>query len=458
MRSSSRYSTSRQKACQRCASSKIKCDRKAGTCSRCRERGVVCVYLRSRAPPPSGPDATGPCDRARAGLGDSRHLTVAPEDANTQPREPQQVASGRPGPGSTEAIPSFRVSTPEGPETAEMGLLPSRQQAESHIGSSGNPAGTASHPADELDFSHLELVCPINADDIANRWLHNFVPVPGQVTKDYTPRVSAFIHRMLKSYANSSIRGRRVPPFVHWSQLHLGSSSTPLSTCLSSIRERDGLDYRDGKVSAERLQREMATLFARRREGEDPDDMALLATFQAHLVYSLVTFFRLGREARSLLPQTMMDTQELACAAARGGLACVGERDGARRRPGPAWESWIAAEAKRRTLFTMCLLDSALLAHDGLPTHLATELRGLPAPASKTLWEARSRPDWRAAYDAHLAEWPEGGLRIDELWPMPEGLSEAEVDERRRRVDAWLEDLDEFGTMIYAVTSGTHGT
>ncbi|KAK6222434.1 C6 finger domain containing protein [Colletotrichum tabaci] len=445
-----RYSTSRQKACQRCASSKIKCDRKAGTCSRCRERGVACVYLQSQASAPSGPDATGLCDRARAGLAVSRNLAVGSEGANTHPREAQQEAALGSRPGLTETILSFRVPTPERPETAEIGLLPSRQQHGASTTGSSIPARSASRPSDGLDFSHLELVCPINADDIANRWLHNFVPVPGQVTKDYTPRVSAFIHRMLKSYANSSIRGRRVPPFVHWSQLHL-NSSTPLSTCLSSIRVCDDLDYRDSKVSAERLQKEMATLFARR---ETEDDMALLATFQAHLVYSLVTFFRLEREAHSLLPQIMMNTQELACAAARKGLACVAEQDGAR----PTWESWIAAEAKRRTLFTMCLLDSALLTHDGLPTHLATELRGLSAPASKSLWESRSRLDWQVVYDAHLAEWPEGGLRIDELWPMPGDLSEGEVDKRRSRVDAWLEDLDEFGTMIYAVTSGTHGT
>ncbi|GJC89573.1 hypothetical protein ColLi_12411 [Colletotrichum liriopes] len=61
-------------------------------------------------------------------------------------------------------------------------------------------------------------------------------------------------------------------------------------------------------------------------------------------------------------------------------------------------------------------------------------------------------------YNIHLTEWPEGGLRIDELWPIPEDLDEDEINKRRSRVDAWLEDLDEFGTMIYAVTSGTHGT
>ncbi|OHW93660.1 hypothetical protein CSPAE12_07693 [Colletotrichum incanum] len=181
--------------------------------------------------------------------------------------------------------------------------------------------------------------------------------------------------------------------------------------------------------------------------------MALLAIFQAHLIYSLAIFFQLGREHYPFLSQTMINTQELACAAARKGLVCMAEQDGAR----PTWESWIVAEAKRRTLFTMCLFDSALLTHDGLPTHLATELCGLLAPASKSLWESRNRYEWQTKYNVHLTEWPEGGLRIDELWPVPEHLDEDQINSRRSRVDAWLEDLDEFGTMIYAVTSGTHG-
>ncbi len=47
------------------------------------------------------------------------------------------------------------------------------------------------------------------------------------------------------------------------------------------------------------------------------------------------------------------------------------------------------AEAKRRTLYTMYLFDNILSAQDGLPTFLSTELRGLAAPAEKSLVDRR---------------------------------------------------------------------
>ncbi|KAK2050913.1 hypothetical protein LY76DRAFT_480750, partial [Colletotrichum caudatum] len=421
---SARYSTSRQKACRQCATSKIKCDRKAGTCSPCQKRGLACTYVQSRASLPSGPDATGTCDGAESGvtLG-SAFPGITVESANVPSQRAQQMALHGPGfaealgfPPNPERLGTAAVDVPSTPGTCQV---PVHRQGQPAVNSGGIPAASSPAPprADELDFARLELTCPINADDIANRWLNSFVPLPGQQTKDYTPRISAFIHRILKSYANSAIRGHKVPPFVHWSQLSL-QSSAPLSTCVSVLRRVCNESAIGGaEASSETLQDEMAKLFD---QHPAVDDMALLATFQAHLIYSLVVFFRTGRGGHyPFLSQAMMNTQELACAAARKGLVCAADEEHTR----PTWESWIVAEAKRRTLFTMCLFDSALLSHDGLPTHLATELRGLPAPASKSLWESRNRRDWQTKYDdLHLAEWPDGGLRIDELWPMPEDL------------------------------------
>ncbi|KAF6802700.1 hypothetical protein CSOJ01_11424 [Colletotrichum sojae] len=388
---STRYSTSRQKACNHCVAAKAKCDRTPGRCRRCAHRDLSCVYAHI----PSASQSDQDPDGADPGAG--------------RVTEPAPVPPTTTGPG---------------------------------------------HAADALalalDFSDLGLTCPINPDDIANRWLNSFVPLPGQTTKNYTPSLSAFMHRVLKSYANCSIRGNKVPPFIHWSQLTL-PSSLPLSTCLSVIRICDNPFPGTEEVAAEVLQREMTKLYDRR---SSLDDVGLLAAFQAHLIYAMVIFFCLGQGCHSFLREAMINTQELACAASRRGLVCEAEQRGAR----PRWEAWVAAEAKRRTLFAMCMFDSALLTHDGFPSHLATELRGLPAPASKALWEARDRRTWEAKYNFHLSEFAGVGLCIDELWPIPDDFGEPEIAKRRGRVDAWLEDLDEYGTMIYAVTSCTHGT
>jgi hypothetical protein len=105
----------------------------------------------------------------------------------------------------------------------------------------------------------------------------------------------------------------------------------------------------------------------------------------------------------------------------------------------------------------MYLFDSVVSTQENLPTYLGTELQGLPAPAAGSIWEASSRPEWEQAYNLFLAEWMEPGLAIDELWPIPPDMDEAGVARRRGRVDHWLEDIDSYGTMLYAVVSCTHG-
>lgn len=149
----------------------------------------------------------------------------------------------------------------------------------------------------------------------------------------------------------------------------------------------------------------------------------------------------------------MMNLQELACSSSRQGLVCSADQ----RRVRPRWEEWIIAETKRRTLFVMYLFDSIFSTQEGLPTFLGTELQGLPAPANKLLWHAQPRYDWEREYNVYMAEWVEGGLTIDELWPIPSELDGLDIVKRRTRVDQWLENIDEFGTMIYAIVSCTHG-
>lgn len=303
---------------------------------------------------------------------------------------------------------------------------------------------------EQLVFSDLDLLCPINADDISNRWLRSFMPVPEEKAKDYPATVTAFIYRMLKSYAGITVRGRGVPPFVHSLQITAQGARSPLSSCLALVRMCESPLPGSETAAVDLLERQMAGVY---ENHGDYDDLTLLSEFQAYLIYNLVLFFNLNSCGKSFLRQSMMNLQELACSCSRRGLVSRAEQQRIR----PRWEEWIVAESKRRTLFTMYLFDSILLAADGLPTFLGTELEGLPAPAGMSMWKANTRREWEVAYNSHITEWGGGGLRIDELWPIVAGLDEHCVLERRSRIDRWLEGVDEYGTMMYAVTSGTHG-
>lgn len=303
--------------------------------------------------------------------------------------------------------------------------------------------------SEPVDFSNHELICPINVDDIKNRWLYPYIPLPGQTAKNYPPGVTSFIYQIFKAYAAVAARGTGVPPFVHPLQMTALSSFPPLATCLSLVRIGEKPLAGSEAVAAEVLKREMGNLY---EQHQAYDDASQLAAFQAYLIYSMVLFFQLGQGSGAVLRQAMINMQEIACSSAQRGLICPAEQQRAR----PRWEAWIMAEAKRRTLFVMYMFDSVLSTHDGLPTFLGTELRGLPAPASKALWESRTQHNWETAYNSHLAEWIEEGLHIDELWPVPPDMDEESVSKRRSRVDQWLQGIDEFSTMLYAVTSCTH--
>ncbi|CAI6091983.1 unnamed protein product [Clonostachys chloroleuca] len=302
-----------------------------------------------------------------------------------------------------------------------------------------------------LNFSDVELICPIQADDIQNRWLNNYIPVPGQQAKNYSPNTTGFIYRMLKSYAGISTRGGCPPPFIHPLQVADGQDCHPLSTCLTLVRLFDKPVPGGESVAAEVLKREMARIFELHTTYTGS---GVLQAFQAYLVYTMVIFFSLGQESKPFCREAVMNLQVLACSAAKIGLVCKEEQQHSR----PPWEAWILAEAKRRTLYTMYLFDSMLASQDGAPTFLGIELRGLLAPGGKSLWRAETRREWVTAYNFFLVRWGEGGLKINELWPIPAEFNDLDIVVRQQRVEQWLEDIDEFGITIYAITSATHGS
>lgn len=444
----SRYSSTRQKACQNCSSAKARCDRSVGRCNRCSRRGITCIYPQSHPAEeysqhtaPTNNDG-GPCSPAsltgslNTGLGDESGLTT-------------MTPSSRISDFSSTANIIMNTGSPESSATFRM--TPGRRV----IAPTTGPAGSAGPPhndsaeVDSLNFSKLNLTCPISVDGIASRWMNPFIPDDEQRIKSYPPKVIIFLSRTLKSYAASAIRGRDLLPFIHPTQMK-HQTPPPLTTCLSLIRMCQNPLPGTENAAIMIFQREMENIAA---SAESYDDISLLAAFQAYIIYSMVLFFQLDVTRDSSFRQTMITLQELAHASCKGGCVCAADQYRAR----PRWEEWIISEAKRRTLYMMYLFDGVVSTRENIPTYLGTELQGLPAPAAKQIWEANTRVEWEQAYNVFLAEWMEPGLVIDELWPIPSDMNESDIERRRNRVDHWLEDIDSYGTMLYAVTSCTHG-
>lgn len=198
----------------------------------------------------------------------------------------------------------------------------------------------------------------------------------------------------------------------------------------------------------ELLRREMTRLF-----DQHPlyDSQAMLGALQAYLVYSLFLFFQ---SDSSGLRDDITNLQQLASVSVSQGAWTMTET----KWDTPDWNIWTHAEAKRRTVYTMYLFDNLLCATDGLPMFVATELTGLLAPAPKSLWEASSYDLWQKAYTLQMTVRNGKYLRIEELWSPPPEFTPEQKAERSDRVDEWLSGVEEFGTMLFAVTTSTHGS
>ncbi|CAD0107880.1 unnamed protein product, partial [Aureobasidium uvarum] len=324
---------------------KTKCDKDPTGCSRCRQRGLLCAYPQ---------DVT---------------IRDTPSSNSTNDAEVNPQETTLPGPDMLDDHQALLINDVSSMER------PDRLSPRTGFPASTPMADDSSHSLTKhFDFSALNLVCTIDVDDIASRWLNTYVPLPGQVVKNYPP-----------------------------------------TQCCP---------------------------------------MELLASFQAYLIYAMVLFLRLKQASTAFLRQAMINLQDLAWSTTRHGVLCLAEQQHTR----PTWEEWIVTEVKRRSLYVMYMFDDVISKQEGIPTFLGVELVGLPVPGSKSLWSANGRRSWQESYNLHLADWPEGGLRIDELWAIPQELREQDVARRRSRVEQWLEDLDEFGMMIYTVTSCTHAT
>ncbi|KAK4940896.1 hypothetical protein LTR10_019049 [Elasticomyces elasticus] len=260
---------------------------------------------------------------------------------------------------------------------------------------------TSPASAEIINFENVQLVRTVDDYRIRARWLESVLPSAHQTPKQFAPSTMAFVSEVFKSYPGMFMAENAHPPFIHWAQV------------------------------ASKLH------------------FSLLATLQAYLLLTIMLFFTSRSGTNFIEQDIMIKLQELAGDVASKGTLCLAETNGAR----PDWESWIIASATRRTLFATYLFDNLVNFTLGSPSFIATELASLPAPASQRLWSAQTRHLWNTAYNQQLSQCADGGLLISHLWPSPD----SDTPKLKKKVRQWLSSVDEFGMMLYAVTSHTYG-
>jgi len=104
------------------------------------------------------------------------------------------------------------------------------------------------------------------------------------------------------------------------------------------------------------------------------------------------------------------------------GVITRAEKDHAR----PEWEEWTIVAAKRRVILTLYCFDCVFNTTKDLPAFPCDELRFLPAPAGKVLWQAQSSEQWKTAYNRWLAKWDTSTFTMGDLIKKPNGDTDAE--------------------------------
>ncbi|KAJ9621528.1 hypothetical protein H2203_007015 [Taxawa tesnikishii (nom. ined.)] len=301
--------------------------------------------------------------------------------------------------------------------------VPNPRTLNSDEAAAGQPSGPASEVRDDTSdieqaSQEVDLICTVDADRVRNRWLESFIPRPDQQPKALAPGTTFFIHNILKTYPGVLTKGE-LPPFIHSLQLNHKTLPTALANCASIARMWEGQPEGGSTIVRETTVREMDRLFNQKHSYGQYD---LLVAFQAYILY--VVLLLTPSQMPAISQVTMLNLQDFAFDIARTGLVCAGSL-------ALPHKTWALAEAKRRTLFVMYMLDDIVNAF------------------SCALWEAPGASWWRI-YNTHVSEWDRSAFRLEELWRRPRDA------DAQMRLDRWLAQADELGMMIFAVTSFTH--
>ncbi|KAJ5101330.1 hypothetical protein NUU61_003552 [Penicillium alfredii] len=406
----------RKKACQSCTAAKVRCGLQKPACSRCRARGKQCQYPTGNV----GLHANDPVS----------HKTISFHQSGDDGLFLGNL--------SVSSVETLLDSEPVDASTPQA--IPSQR---------GTRSGSA-HPRVEanLDFENIDLAPMVDAEEIRDRWLRPYLFTSmGQVPKLFHPFTVQYLTCVLRSYPGYLLDLSHAPPFIHPRQLASKRPPQALANCFNLARMWMNRVPGSERMIISTVQQEMARLVTAQNTVGDFDH---LCSLQAYLIYLIISYFFPIDANNSLVNDSAMVTlQEQAFHAAKAGVSCTTEVSRTR----PNWESWIVASAKRRTLFTMYLFSSVYNAQKGLPNFVADELSSLAVPEGKALWEAPDRGSWEREYNRHLSRWEDGILKISELWRSSQTGSE----ERRKRIERWLQSADEFGMMLFAVCAHIHG-
>lgn len=100
-------------------------------------------------------------------------------------------------------------------------------------------------------------------------------------------------------------------------------------------------------------------------------------------------------------------------------------------------------------MLVLFLFDSLCELHQGKDVAVCPELREMPLPSSKRLWEASNRDVWKMEYGRLLKTQygSKGALKLEDLWGLEVG---------GERMEEWVAEMDGLGSAVLSVSMSAH--
>ncbi|PWW77067.1 hypothetical protein C7212DRAFT_278367 [Tuber magnatum] len=456
----------RKKSCALCTQAKTRCDLLTPSCSRCRSKGLDCHYYHQ--PPPQH---SYPHHHATAATTPLHTTTLVHRRSPT--RLPEEVSIPTP------------AHTDNGlPEEFSDGSL--RHTGNNRSGSSNNGIGDV-EITDWGDINHNLLEWNIFAGPAGDMELHSVCPIgnespvspPGayqhlynqnslgspmdqqirlaprqvsiesfkQMRKILVDTVPApapkkkkfiFIDRVCKGYPKMMTGRNGPPPFIHSSHMIPGRMTTALANCKGLVDMYKAMTPDNKLFVMKSIANEHGRILAE-AEHVRVCEVEKIGVLQAALIYGIIRHFE---NDPTFDRAAMVSMETMAVNVGVSSLVAKGELEGVR----PAWEDWIIAESKRRTMIALYMLDGSYHYAHNIPTFTCGELNEMLLPTPTTLWQSRERSKWEYEYESYLSD-----LRGRRLPKLADILS---TDRAYLNIEEWVVGMDSFGVTVLAMVEG----
>ncbi|KAG9231563.1 hypothetical protein BJ875DRAFT_113309 [Amylocarpus encephaloides] len=440
---------SRRKACFYCARAKTHCDLIQPSCSRCTSKKLNCGYEQPRPSkiPVTLPQTAESTEQSVIPIPDVDFGSPWIAWENVEILNPLDDSANESANLVSSGISNYERWNLDGSEL--VGGIQNDFINESTIQNQSRPQHSIFEVDSPMDVSNIDF-----AD---TSWLSPIMPrapkLFGQRKRDNQLSLNKnYLLCSLRTYPHMMLPGKSLPPFIHpTSMIDMQREDRttqktlpgPLANCAAIVQMYSVKNNSNAVFIWKAVRMEQERISA---EYMKYDDWNTVAALQAITVYFLLRLSEDNDEATNFDVPLINTMVKLALKVM--GLTTKYEypSEGAT----PTWKGWGLAESLRRTIIVLFLVDMFFDYSSALHYYRCdgSILKSMALPCARDLWRATTSAEWKQEFASRSEEiGPKTQLTYGDLLNF---RSRAD-----RRLDSWLSQLDDFGSLVMAAANLT---